>query len=297
MAITFDTDNRVIMLDSFNTSASDIWTAWVDWAVQVDNLKYLPAFSQVGGVAPIALYLLLENGWRVRPQEADGITTITGNLLVQGGGSPITNTIDSWQILVNMETPVAAQAIETGSGGSGGGLSESDLHNGLDSYNNKNDWKATNTVVDLQPVLDKIDGQNDISVSDIEASNVLAKEATVSQIPTTDSVADIQPVLDKIDVLNDVTASEVRAAFNPNDFKDKNTEGEVHSWLDSYSNKGNWKANLQPVLSNQTSISNSIASVSNQIKNLKTLESDERSKLLSIPMADENADSLLNKVI
>jgi len=111
MAITFDSTNKIIMLDSFNTSASAIWTAWINWVLLSDNAKYPPAFSQVGGVAPIALYLTLENGWRVRPMEADGITTITGNLLVQGGGSPIASTLGNWQVLVNMETPVAAQAI------------------------------------------------------------------------------------------------------------------------------------------------------------------------------------------
>ena len=116
MAITFDTVNKVILLDSFNVSASAIWTAWVDWLVISDNIKYDIAFSQIGGVAPIALYLYLENGWKVRPQEADGITTITGNLLVQGGGNPITNTIGNWQILINMETPISAQAIEVTSG-------------------------------------------------------------------------------------------------------------------------------------------------------------------------------------
>lgn len=116
MAITFNTEDKVILLDTLSTSASEIWTAWVDWVVIADNLKYLPAFSQIGGVAPIALYLILENGWRVRPREADGITTIRGNLLTAEGVSPITNTIGNWQILVNMETPVSAQAIEVVSG-------------------------------------------------------------------------------------------------------------------------------------------------------------------------------------
>ena len=118
MAITFDTDNKVILLDSFTVTASAIWTAWVDWVVVGDNAKYDVAFSQIGGVAPIALYLYLENGWKVRPKEADGVTTISGNLLVQGGGSAIANTLGNWQILVNMQTPISAQAIEvnTGSG-------------------------------------------------------------------------------------------------------------------------------------------------------------------------------------
>jgi hypothetical protein len=116
MAITFDPTTKIIQLDTFAVSASEIWTDWVDWVVLSDNSKYPPAFSQIGGVAPVALYLYLENGWRVRPQEANGVTTITGNLLVQGGGSPIAPTLGNFQVLVNLETPIAAQALSVNSG-------------------------------------------------------------------------------------------------------------------------------------------------------------------------------------
>jgi hypothetical protein len=112
--------------------------------------------------------------------------------------------------------------------------------------------------VNLQPVLDAIAALNDITVSDIEASTVLSKEATltnianaVAQIPTTDNVADLTPILTAIAALNDVTPAEVRAAFDEAEFKDKNTEAEIHNWLDSYVNKDDWKAtdiDLQPVL-------------------------------------------------
>ncbi len=116
MAITFDPGTKIITLDSFTVSASEIWSRWVDWLVLSDNLKYLPAMSQIGGVAPVALYLYLENGWRVRPQEADGQTSITGNLLVQGGGNPCVPTIGNFASQVFLEMPVSAQAIEVTSG-------------------------------------------------------------------------------------------------------------------------------------------------------------------------------------
>jgi len=116
MAITFDPTNKVISLDVFAVSASQIWSRWADWVALSDNSKYMPAFSQLGGVAPVALYLYLENGWRVRPMEASGTTKITGNLLVQGGGDPVVPTLGNWNTLVNMEAPIAAQAISVGSG-------------------------------------------------------------------------------------------------------------------------------------------------------------------------------------
>ena len=112
MAITFDATNKVIMLDSYTVSEKQIWSAYVDWSVLSENLKHGVGLTQIGGVAPVALYIFLQLGWKVRPKEADGITTITGNLLVQGGGSPITSTIGNFNVLVNMETPVLSTAIE-----------------------------------------------------------------------------------------------------------------------------------------------------------------------------------------
>lgn len=116
MAITFDPANRIIQLDSTTVSASQIWSRWVDWVALSDNAKYLPAFSQLGGVAPVALYIYLENGWRVRPLEQNQTLVITGNLLVQGGGNPIAPTIGSFQVLTVLEAPLAAQAIQVNSG-------------------------------------------------------------------------------------------------------------------------------------------------------------------------------------
>lgn len=119
--ITFDPINKIIKLDRHTISERELWTAMVDWAVTGDNLKYGVGMTQVGGFEPIALYIYLEQGWKIRPIEEHGVTTISGNLLVQGGGSPITNTIGNYQILINMETPVKAVALEVNSGG--GGLS------------------------------------------------------------------------------------------------------------------------------------------------------------------------------
>lgn len=143
-----------------------------------------------------------------------------------------------------------------------GNLDETSLHTALDSYANKDDWKAADVSVDLQPVLDAITGLHNLSLLDIEGSTVLAKEATLSaivssiaNIPTTDSVADLTPVMDAIAGLNDVTPAEVRAAFDVAEFKDKNTEAEIHAWLDSYTGKDSWKADVG-ALSTQVSVDN-----------------------------------------
>ncbi len=155
MAITFDPATKIIQLDSHTVSERELWTAMVNWAVLSDNLKYGIGMTQLGGVAPIALYVYLELGWKIRPLEENGITTVTGNVLVQGGGSPIASTIGNYNILVNMETPVKSSAIEviSGSGLSTEehnrlmspnieGISSVDFHSNLDSYTNKDDWKG-----------------------------------------------------------------------------------------------------------------------------------------------------------
>jgi hypothetical protein len=148
--------------------------------------------------------------------------------------------------------------------------------------------------VNLQPVLDAIAALNDITVSDIEGSTVLAKEATltdianaVAQIPTTDSVADLTPVLTAIAALNDVTPAQVRAAFDEAEFKDKNTEAEIHNWLDSYANKDDWKAsdiNLQPVLDAISDV-DAIVKVIEKLTGFKSTY-DSNSEILTIYEAD-----------
>ena len=117
MAITFDPINKVIQLDRTTISERELWTAFVNWSVLSDNLKYGVGVNQLGGEAPVALYIYLELGWKIRPIEANAITRITGNLITRDGSSPITPTIGNWQSLVNIETPVQAVAIEVQTGG------------------------------------------------------------------------------------------------------------------------------------------------------------------------------------
>ena len=123
MAIQIDPAARRIILDSVGVTAQAIYRAWVDWVAEGDNLKYLPAFSSLGGEALggglfIPGYYFLENDWRVRPMEADHNLTITGNLFVQGGGSPLVPTLGGWRVLAQYTVPVQAQGIAT-SGSSG----------------------------------------------------------------------------------------------------------------------------------------------------------------------------------
>ena len=122
MAITFDPSSNRIILDSIAVTAAQIWIAWIDWVASSDNSKYLPALKQVGGddlgsSLTIPPYIFLLNGWRVRPMEASHTLIITGNLFVDGGGTPIVPTLGTFNVSAQYTVPVQAQAILVGGAG------------------------------------------------------------------------------------------------------------------------------------------------------------------------------------
>lgn len=88
MAYTFDGVNKLIILDAGTTSASvaDIYSRWKDWFQESDNSKYETAFGNsvggnpLGGGLQLGSYYFIQNGWRIRPQEASHTLELTGNL-------------------------------------------------------------------------------------------------------------------------------------------------------------------------------------------------------------------------
>ena len=116
MAIVFDGPNKRIILDSADVSAAEVWSRWVDW--QALNPQWPLAFSLVGGIPLgsglyIPPYFFLLDNWRIRPMETDHTLTITGNMFVAGGGTPVVRTIGPYQVNVNYTVPVQAQGIAT----------------------------------------------------------------------------------------------------------------------------------------------------------------------------------------
>jgi hypothetical protein len=123
MAITCNPSTKIIQLDSTSVSVAEIWSRWVDWFATSDNCKYLPAMrviggNQVQGAIYIPSYFYLLDGWRIRPQESNHTLEIEGNVVVDGGGNPIANTVGTYQVNVRFTVPVQAQAIST-TGGTG----------------------------------------------------------------------------------------------------------------------------------------------------------------------------------
>jgi len=124
VAIEFDGPNKRINLTTgtITLNVVDLWSRWVDWVATDDNSKYLPAFSTTGGDdidvsagTSIPIYAFLQNGWRVKPQEASHTLSVPGGiLLVEGGGDPFVNTNGSYVIRINYSQPVQAITVATG---------------------------------------------------------------------------------------------------------------------------------------------------------------------------------------
>lgn len=118
MAISFSGANKLITLSTGTTSLDirGMWSDWVDWFLTGDNSKYPVAMSNLGGddISPadgtkVPIYLFLQNGWRIRPQEADHtLAVVNGILLVSGGGDPFVNTLGAFVVRINYQQPVQA---------------------------------------------------------------------------------------------------------------------------------------------------------------------------------------------
>lgn len=124
MAITFDSSNKRIVLDTTTVDVRDIYSRWKDW-VHSGNSQYEQAFRVVGGDPLgsglyVSSYFFLQNGWRIRPMEVDHTLTVNGNISVDGGGVPIVPTLGDNNVIVQYVVPVAAQAYDSGTGGGTG---------------------------------------------------------------------------------------------------------------------------------------------------------------------------------
>jgi len=96
----------------------DLYSRWKDWVKATDDARNAIAFLSVGGDpisagTEIPAYIYLDNGWRIKPQEADHtLDVVNGVLLVDGGGDPFVDTTGAFTVRVNYQQPV--QAISVG---------------------------------------------------------------------------------------------------------------------------------------------------------------------------------------
>jgi hypothetical protein len=166
---TIDFANELIILDSGNYSVQEVYSLWKDEMLDSTNAQYDFAFSQVGGNSTggsnsIPFYTFLSAGWKVRPQEADGTTNVTGGILLTDDSSdPFVDTLGAYTVRINYQQPVQAIAVST-SGGGGATASE--------VWNFATRTLSTGGVTAVQSGLAtsaEITALNDISASDVNA--------------------------------------------------------------------------------------------------------------------------------
>ncbi len=133
---TFDGVNKVIScgLGTVSFSAQEVYSRWKDW-IQEDpsRAKYPSAFSNslggdsLGGGVTVGAYFFLQNGWLIRPQEADHQLILSGNLFpIPDTAALFANTLGDHQVVVGMRTSSLTQQVIS-SGGNGSGASASDV--------------------------------------------------------------------------------------------------------------------------------------------------------------------------
>lgn len=124
----FDGENKIIQLIAGTTSIDlvELWSAWKDW-VLLGNAVFLRALDYVGGEyidevagTRVPLYLFLQNGWQIRPQESSHVLRVTGGiLLVQGGGDPFADTVGTFKVRIVYSQPVQGFGYSTGGAAAG----------------------------------------------------------------------------------------------------------------------------------------------------------------------------------
>jgi hypothetical protein len=118
---TFDGPNKRITLSAGTVqfSSSEIYSRWKDWCQEdSDRLKYDSAFANsvggdsLGGGVLVGAYYFLQNGWVIRPQEADHTLVVSGNLFpIPDTAAMFTYTVGDYQVVVGMRTSSLTQSI------------------------------------------------------------------------------------------------------------------------------------------------------------------------------------------
>lgn len=129
-SFTFDGPSKIIScsLGTLTFSAAELYSRWKDWLVDDPaRFRFEPAFSgsvggePLGGGVFVGGYFFLQNGWVVRPQEADHQLIVSGNLYpIPETANLFTSTLGDFQVIVGMRTSSLTQQVVTSSGGGSG---------------------------------------------------------------------------------------------------------------------------------------------------------------------------------
>lgn len=137
MGYVFDGATQRISLTTGTTQLDlvDLYSRWKEWVLTADNSKWPLAFLPVGGdsIDPgagtsIPAYFFLQNGWKVKPQEANHTLRVFNGILIGPSNTdPFVNTSGSFIVRINYSQPVQAITVATGGGGGGGGATAEEV--------------------------------------------------------------------------------------------------------------------------------------------------------------------------
>lgn len=116
--LTIEGDPTAVVSGVLQFTATELYSEWVDWTTQGDNLKYLPAFStaggdSLGGGTYIGAYIFMRNdlGWRgVPPDVGDVQVVIEGNFYPS---DPMTPFFIPWPGVVTVIQSRVSQMTQT----------------------------------------------------------------------------------------------------------------------------------------------------------------------------------------
>lgn len=121
MSFTFDGVNKLIICDSGVTSFSvtEVYSRWKEWVATSDNSKFETAFASsiggdpLGGGLLLGSYFFLQNGWKIRPQEADHVLVIDGNLFpIPDTAGLFEQTVGSFNVQIALRTSSLTQKVQ-----------------------------------------------------------------------------------------------------------------------------------------------------------------------------------------
>jgi hypothetical protein len=128
MGYSFDGETKIITLTvgTVILDVRDLYSRWKDWVLDV-GMMYPSAFSVVGGEAVdvaqgiyVTSYFFLENGWKIRPQEATHKLSVRNGILAASDGSdPFLVTLGSYNVMIQYSQPIKSETVATGGGGGG----------------------------------------------------------------------------------------------------------------------------------------------------------------------------------
>jgi len=112
--VTFDVSGPGLFIVEIDASGdneldlTEVYSEWKVWAKISDNLKYPPAFRQIGSDpvtdtqnAGTTFFLNVGDGWKIRPAETDHMLQLNGNLFTDPTGlNPIAPTLGGYTVLV-----------------------------------------------------------------------------------------------------------------------------------------------------------------------------------------------------